>query len=148
MNDEYDLQRFLDAQQPIFERALSELRNGRKRSHWMWFIFPQLKGLGHSEMAQRYGISGREEALAYFHHPCLGARLESCCRALLQWKHRSATEIMGAPDDVKLRSSMTLFARVAPQPGVFQEVIDGFFGGKPDTATVSRIEKTQQTPAR
>ncbi|NBB08523.1 DUF1810 domain-containing protein [Pseudomonas sp. SLFW] len=139
MNDEYDLQRFLDAQEPLFERALSELRNGRKRSHCMWFIFPQLKGLGHSEMAQRYGISGREEALAYLHHPCLGARLESCSRAVLQWKHRSATEIMGSPDDLKLRSSMSLFASVAPEHGVFQEVIEAFFGGKADTATVSRI---------
>ncbi|MFJ5294994.1 DUF1810 domain-containing protein [Pseudomonas sp. NPDC088368] len=139
MNDEHDLQRFLDAQEPLFERALSELRNGRKRSHWMWFIFPQLKGLGHSEMAQRYGISGREEALAYLRHPCLGARLESCSRAVLQWKHRSATEIMGSPDDLKLRSSMSLFASVAPELGVFQEVIEAFFGGKADTATVSRL---------
>ncbi|WP_110947113.1 DUF1810 domain-containing protein [Pseudomonas bohemica] len=139
MNDQYDLQRFLDAQEPVFEKALLELRNGRKRSHWMWFIFPQLKGLGHSEMAQRFGISGREEALAYLHHPCLGARLESCSRALLQWRHRSATQIMGSPDDLKLRSSMTLFASVAPENPLFQEVIEAFFGGKPDSATVSRL---------
>ncbi|TDV60785.1 DUF1810 domain-containing protein [Pseudomonas sp. LP_7_YM] len=141
MNDEYDLQRFLDAQEPVFETALSQLCNGRKRSHWMWFVFPQLKGLGHSEMAQRYGISGREEALAYLQHPCLGARLESCCSALLQWRQRSATEIMGSPDDLKLRSSMTLFASVAPQSPLFQKVIDAFFGGTPDSATVSRLRQ-------
>lgn len=139
MNDEYDLQRFLDAQEPVFETALSELRNGRKRSHWMWFVFPQLKGLGHSEMAQRYGISGRKEALAYLQHPSLGARLERCSSALLQWRQRSATDIMGSPDDLKLRSSMTLFASVAPHNLLFQEVIKAFFDGKPDSATVSRL---------
>jgi uncharacterized protein (DUF1810 family) len=139
MNDPYDLQRFLDAQEPLFERALSELRNGRKRSHWMWFIFPQLKGLGHSQMAQHYGISGREEALAYLHHPCLGARLESCSRAVLQWRHRSALDIMGSPDNMKLRSSMTLFAHVAPGNPLFYQVIEAFFDGKPDTVTLSML---------
>lgn len=141
MNDSFDLQRFLDAQQPVFEKALSELRNGRKRSHWMWFVFPQISGLGHSEMAQRYAISGREEALAYLHHPCLGARLESCSRALVQWRHRSATDIMGSPDDMKLRSCMTLFASVAPDNPVFGEVLEAFFEGKPDTATLSRLNR-------
>ncbi|WP_285422516.1 DUF1810 domain-containing protein [Pseudomonas sp. efr-133-TYG-103a] len=139
MKDDHDLQRFLDAQEPVFERALAELQNGRKRSHWMWFVFPQLKGLGHSEMAQRYGISGREEALAYIQHACLGPRLESCGRALLKWRHRSATEIMGSPDDMKLRSSMTLFASVAPQNPLFNEVLDAFFEGKPDSTTLAKL---------
>lgn len=140
MNNPYNLQRFLDAQEPVFERVLSELRDGRKRSHWMWFIFPQLKGLGHSEMAQRYGISGHDEAVAYLHHPSLGARLESCSRALLQWRHRSAVDILGSPDDLKLRSSMTLFAQVAPDNPLFQELLDAFFEGKPDATTLSKLK--------
>lgn len=139
MNDQFDLQRFVDAQASIHERALAELKSGRKQSHWMWFVFPQLAGLGHSDMARRYGISGRDEAIAYLQHSVLGERLTGCCEALLEWKNRSATAIMGSPDDMKLRSSMTLFAAVAPQTPVFQHVLDAFFGGKPDAVTLSKL---------
>ena len=142
MNARYDLQRFVDAQTSVFDNALLELKSGRKRSHWMWFIFPQLEGLGHSDMARRYGISGTQEALAYLQHPELGPRLEQCSRALLQWPGRSATAILGSPDDLKLKSSMTLFAIAAPDEPVFQEVIDVFFSGQPDTATLSKLQRT------
>ena len=139
MNDQFDLQRFVDAQASIHERALAELKAGRKQSHWMWFVFPQLTGLGHSDMARRYGISGRDEAIAYLQHSVLGERLARCCEALFEWKDRSAMQIMGSPDDMKLRSSMTLFAAVAPQTPVFQHVLDAFFGGKPDAVTLSKL---------
>lgn len=139
MNDPYDLQRFIDAQASTHERALAELKSGRKQSHWMWFMFPQLTGLGHSDMARRYGISGRDEAIAYLQHPLLGKRLADCCEALLKWDERSATHIMGSPDDMKLRSSMTLFAAVAPDTPVFQQVLDAFFDGKPDAVTLSKL---------
>lgn len=139
MNDTYDLQRFVDAQQGVFEDALAQLRNGRKTTHWMWFVFPQLKGLGLSDMAQRYAISGRDEALAYLHHPQLGPRLETCSRALIEWRERSAREIMGSPDDLKLRSCMTLFASVAPDNNTFQDVLEAFFAGEPDQKTVAGL---------
>ena len=147
MNARYDVQRFVDAQTSVFDHAFLELKNGRKRSHWMWFIFPQLEGLGHSDMARRYGISGIQEALAYAQHPELGPRLEQCSRALLQWPGRSATDILGSPDDLKLKSSMTLFAIAAPDSPVFQEVIDVFFAGQPDTATLSRLRRTPENTA-
>lgn len=139
MNAQYDLQRFVDAQTTVIDHALLELENGRKRSHWMWFIFAQLQGLGHSDMARRYGISGLEEALAYLQHSVLGPRLEQCCRALLRWHDRSAHDILGSPDDLKLKSSMTLFAVAAPNNPVFQEVIDVFFAGQLDDLTLSRL---------
>lgn len=139
MHDPFDLQRFVEAQASTHERALAELKSGRKQSHWMWFVFPQLAGLGHSDMARRYGISGREEAIAYLQHPVLGERLACCCEALLEWKDRSALQIMGSPDDMKLRSSMTLFAAVAPETRVFQEVLEAFFDGKPDAVTLSKL---------
>ncbi|MEQ7920726.1 DUF1810 domain-containing protein [Xanthomonas sp. WHRI 1810A] len=137
MNDTYDLQRFVEAQQGVFEDALAQLRNGRKTTHWMWFVFPQHKGLGHSDMAQRYAISGRDEALAYLYHPQLGPRLETCSRALIEWRERSAREIMGSPDDLKLRSCMTLFASVAPDNNTFQDVLEAFFAGEPDPKTMA-----------
>ena len=139
MSDPFDLQRFVEAQASMHERALAELKSGRKQSHWMWFVFPQLAGLGHSDMARRYGISEREEAIAYVQHPVLGDRLARCCEALLQWKDRSATQIMGSPDDMKLRSSMTLFAAVAPDTPVFQQVLEAFFDGEPDAVTLSKL---------
>jgi uncharacterized protein (DUF1810 family) len=139
MNDSYDLQRFVDAQKDVFERALEELRAGRKKTHWMWFIFAQLAGLGHSDMARRYAISGLDEALAYLHHPQLGPRLETCSRALMEWRGHSATDIMGAPDDMKLRSSMTLFAAAAPRNSTFFDILDAFFEGKPDPLTLSAL---------
>src|SRR5690606_539430 len=109
-----DLQRFVDAQHPLYARALAELQAGYKQSHWMWFVFPQIAGLGHSAMAQRYAIADRDEALAYLRHTLLGPRLDECARALLPHRERTARQILGSPDDLKLRSSMTLFAAVAP----------------------------------
>src|SRR5690606_36748191 len=111
MPEPYDLQRFVDAQQSIYPQALAELRAGYKQSHWMWFVFPQIAGLGHSSMAQRYAIADLHEAQAYLQHPLLGPRLEECAQALLQHPDRTARQILGSPDDMKLRSSMTLFAK-------------------------------------
>jgi uncharacterized protein (DUF1810 family) len=139
MQDLYDLQRFVDAQEPTFDRAMEELRAGHKRSHWMWFIFPQLEGLGHSEMAWRYAICDRKEALAYLAHPLLGPRLETAARAVIELQGRTAREIFGTPDDLKLRSCMTLFACVAPEREVFQQVLDGFYGGQGDPKTHSLL---------
>ncbi len=135
-DDHYQLNRFVAAQADTYERALKELRAGSKRSHWMWFIFPQIAGLGHSEMARRYAISGDEEANAYLRHPLLGPRLETCAATLLQWSNRSALDIMGSPDDMKLRSSMTLFAAVAPERQVFTQVLEAFFQGVQDQRTL------------
>lgn len=139
MNDPHNLQRFVDAQQPVYDQALSELRAGNKRSHWMWFVFPQIAGLGHSAMAHRYAISDRDEARAYLAHPLLGPRLNDCAQALLAHPDRSARAILGSPDDLKLRSSMTLFAAVAPEQPVFQAVLDRFYAGQADEATLSRL---------
>jgi len=139
MHDQLDLQRFVDAQASTYEPALKELQSGRKQSHWMWFVFPQLTGLGHSDMARRYRISGREEAIAYLQHPLLGERLARCCAALLEWKDRSAAHIMGSPDDMKLRSSMTLFAAVAPEQQAFRDVLEVFFKGQADELTLSKL---------
>ena len=146
MSDPFDLQRFIDAQAPVFDQALAELRAGSKRSHWIWFFFPQIAGLGHSAMAQRYAVSGRDEAIAYLQHPVLGSRLETCCEAMFSHPDRSARQILGSPDDLKLRSSMTLFHAVAPERKVFQAVLDAFYGGKPDEATLSRLRKENDTP--
>jgi uncharacterized protein (DUF1810 family) len=131
------LQRFLDAQNGggTYERALAELRAGRKTSHWMWFVFPQRTGLGQSEMSRRYAIRSPAEARAYFEHPVLGARLVECAEALLEHEDRSATEVMGEIDAVKLRSSMTLFAGVAPEQPVFQQVLERYFDGDADEST-------------
>jgi uncharacterized protein (DUF1810 family) len=139
MQDPYDLKRFVAAQDGIYDRALAELRDGRKQSHWMWFVFPQIAGLGHSEMARRYAISSTDEALAYLQHPLLGARLEECAQATLQHTDLPARQILGSPDDMKLRSSMTLFASVAPERPLFQAVLDAFFAGQSDPATTSRL---------
>ena len=124
------LQRFLDAQTPVYDEVLAELRAGRKQSHWMWFIFPQLRGLGHSAMAQRYGIAGRAEALAYLQHPVLGARLKECMALLLAHQDLSADDILGDIDAMKLRSCATLFAAVAPQEPVFAQVLERFYFGQ------------------
>jgi uncharacterized protein (DUF1810 family) len=139
-DDRFDLQRFVDAQAPVFETVLAELRSGQKRSHWMWFIFPQIAGLGQSAMAQRYAISAQDEAAAYLRHDVLGARLVACSTLTLAVTGRSALEIFGAIDAAKLRSSMTLFAQVAP-PGqsVFREVLEKYYGGVPDEATLARV---------
>lgn len=137
--DPFDLQRFVDAQDPIYATVISELRAGRKRTHWMWFVFPQLRGLGRSPTAQHYGISSCEEAAAYLAHDVLGPRLRECTRLLLEIEGRSAGEVFGSPDDLKLRSSMTLFARCTDDDADFLGVLDAFYGGEQDQATVSRL---------
>jgi uncharacterized protein (DUF1810 family) len=138
-----DLQRFVEAQDDggTYERALAELREGRKTSHWMWFVFPQIAGLGQSQMSRRYAISDLEEARAYTAHPVLGPRLLECCHALLSHRGRSAEQILGGIDAVKLRSSMTLFARADPAAKVFREVLERYFDGEADAATDARLGK-------
>ena len=138
MSDPFDFQRFVDAQDPVFAQAVAELRAGAKRSHWMWFVFPQLAGLGRSAMAQRYAIGSREEAEAYLRHPILGARLKECTRLVCLIEGRSAHQIFGAPDDLKFHSSMTLFANVAPND-IFSEALVKYFGGEADPATLERL---------
>jgi uncharacterized protein (DUF1810 family) len=134
-----DLERFVAAQQDSFERALAELKAGEKRSHWMWFVFPQVAGLGSSGMAQRYAIADLAEARAYLAHPVLGPRLVACAQALLGVEGRTAERILGYPDDLKLRSSMTLFARAADDPEVFRAVLDRYYDGEDDPATLQRL---------
>lgn len=134
MTDAFDLERFVDAQAPVYPRVLSELRQGRKQSHWMWFIFPQLAGLGHSAMARRYGLSSRVEAVAYLGHAILGTRLRECTALVNAVEGRTIYEILGSPDDLKFRSSMTLFAAVSPEPA-FAAAIGKFYGGTPDERT-------------
>jgi len=134
-----DLQRFLDAQAPIYESVLVELQAGRKESHWMWFVFPQLAGLGRSAISQRYAIGSLDEARAYLAHPVLGARLRECAGLLLTSGGRSAKDIMGPIDALKLRSSMTLFHRAVPAETLFVQVLERFYGGIPDAATDSLL---------
>lgn len=134
-----DLKRFLDAQQRDYAIALTEIKAGRKRSHWMWYMFPQVAGLGYSEMAKLYAIQNREEAIAYLKHPVLGARLIAISEALLAVHSNNATEVMGSPDDLKLRSSMTLFALLPDTAPVFEEVLKKFFQGEKDKATLQLI---------
>lgn len=139
MDDPYRLQRFVDAQQGSFDRACEELRSGEKRSHWMWYIFPQIAGLGHSEMAQRYAISSLEEARAFLEHPVLGPRLCECSRLAAAVNGRSIGQIFGYPDDMKFHSSMTLFAQAATDKRIFEECLRKYFGGKPDEATLRQL---------
>jgi uncharacterized protein (DUF1810 family) len=141
MSDPFDLQRFLDAQDDggTYAQALTELRAGRKRSHWMWFVFPQLAGLGRSAMAQRYAVSGLPEAAAYLAHPVLGPRLLDCARALTDLDTADPVAVFGGIDAQKLRSSMTLFAAAAPDEPVFRQVLDRYFGGTADAETTSRL---------
>jgi len=140
MNGESTLNRFLDAQQQDYNRALSEIKNGRKLSHWMWYIFPQIAGLGFSHMAQLYAIEDLTEATDYLHHPVLGSRLVEIAGALLTIQGKTATQIMGSPDDLKLRSSMTLFSLIDGTDPVFQKVLDKYYDGKPDPQTIERIK--------
>ena len=135
----YDLQRFLDAQEQDYEQALSEIRSGRKRSHWIWYIFPQLKALGFSSTAKYYGIADLEEAKAYLAEPTLRARLLEISGALLTLSENDPGRVMGYPDDLKLRSSMTLFAAADPAEPVFRQVLDKFFNGKPDIKTLDLL---------
>jgi uncharacterized protein (DUF1810 family) len=134
--DPFDLRRFVEAQQHCYEQALAEIRAGDKASHWMWFIFPQLDGLGSSPTARRYAIKSLAEAEAYLKHPVLGPRLQECAEAALAAQGRSAWAIFGSPDDLKLRSSATLFLLVSPPQSVFHRLVDKYFDGEPDGATL------------
>lgn len=136
---QFDLDRFVDAQEGAYANALAELRAGSKRSHWIWFVFPQLRGLGRSATAQRFAVESLDEARAYLAHPVLGPRLRECAEVLATHAGRSATEILGYPDDLKVRSSMTLFARAADDAGPFRAVLDAFYGGDEDQATVDLL---------
>lgn len=139
-DDLYDLNRFVKAQTSDYARALAEIRQGKKRSHWMWYIFPQYAGLGFSATSQHYAIKSLAEAEAYLQHPILGDRLVECAEAVLQVNGRSAYEIFGSPDDLKLRSCATLFAQVSPAGSVFQQLLDQYFQGEPDAKTLKLIE--------
>ncbi len=136
---EASLSRFAEAQDPVIDRVLAELRAGHKTSHWMWFVFPQLEGLGHSPMAQRFAISSRAEAEAYLAHPVLGPRLRECTRLVNEVQGRSVEEIFGHPDYLKFRSSMTLFARATEDNQVFLEALRKYFGGEEDPRTLERL---------
>ena len=135
----FDLQRFVNAQTPVYEKVCAELRKGRKEGHWIWFIFPQLRGLGHSAMARTFGISSRQEALAYLDHAVLGPRLSECTHLMNLVEGREIEQIFGYPDNLKFRSSMTLFASVASDNRVFQDALDKYFGGEPDPLTLDRL---------
>lgn len=139
MSDPHDLQRFVDAQSGDYARALVELRAGEKRSHWMWYVFPQYAGLGRSSTARRYAIASLAEAEAYLRHPVLGPRLIEAAETVLAIEGRSAHDIFGAPDDVKLRSSATLFSHIAPAGSPFHALLDRFFAGTPDPRTLELI---------
>jgi uncharacterized protein (DUF1810 family) len=136
------LERFVEAQEKMYSRAIEEIQNGKKRSHWMWYIFPQLRGLGRSSMAHVYGISGLEEAIAYLKHPWLSGRLYELCVALLHHKDKSAYEIFGDIDAMKLKSSMTLFALTSEDYTIFDQVLEQFFDGEMDEVTVNLINKS------
>jgi uncharacterized protein (DUF1810 family) len=139
MGDRYNLQRFMDAQNGIFEQVCAQLRMGCKTGHWMWFIFPQIQGLGHSDLARRFAIGSREEATAYCEHKILGSRLRECSRLVTHIDGRSIREIFGSPDDLKFRSSMTLFARATPDNQVFMDALKKYCGGEFDRATLERL---------
>ena len=140
MKDPHHLQRFVDAQNPVFDSVCMELREGRKRGHWMWFIFPQLEGLGHSQTARQFAISSREEAEAYLNHPVLGPRLRECTRLVTLVAGRSIEQIFGYPDELKFRSCMTLFAHVTSENQVFREALQKHFGGQFDRLTLERLD--------
>ena len=139
-NDQFDLNRFTSAQDKVYDRVLAELKNGRKRSHWMWYIFPQLDGLGRSTTARRYAIKSIEEAIAYLNHPVLGSRLLECANTVLAIEGKTASEIFGYPDDLKLKSSMTLFSTVADD-SVFVRVLDKYFQSERDDRTLQLLKK-------
>jgi len=130
---------FIAAQEPVYRTALRELEAGRKQSHWMWFIFPQIAGLGFSAMSQRFALHSLGEAQSYLGHPVLGERLRDCTRAVLKHPDRSAYAILGSPDDMKFHSSMTLFSRAAPEEALFREALDTFFRGEADPNTLTRL---------
>lgn len=143
-DDPFGLQRFVDAQAPVIGRVRSELAAGRKTSHWMWFVFPQLRGLGHSATAVHYGIASLAEAQAYLRHPVLGPRLRDCAALVLATQARSAHDVFGSPDDRKLRSSMTLFAHAAPDEPLFRRVLERFWGGEEDATTAAWLARERE----
>lgn len=134
-----DLQRFVDAQEDVYEQVVGELRTGRKTSHWMWFVFPQVAGLGRSEMSVRYALSGVAEASAYWAHPVLGPRYEECCQALLDLDDATAVDVLGDVDARKLQSSLTLFREAVPATAVIERTLATFFDGEPDPETLARL---------
>ena len=136
MNDPYNLQRFIAAQDANYEMVIKELKAGQKKSHWMWYIFPQIAGLGHSATAQKFAIHSKEEAVAYITHPVLGIRLKECAQIVVNIENRTAREIFGYPDDLKFRSSMTLFHYVARNEPIFQEALTKYYAGEPDRLTI------------
>jgi uncharacterized protein (DUF1810 family) len=140
-DDPHDLNRFVQAQQSDYARALAEIQSGRKRSHWMWYVFPQFAGLGHSPMSNRYAIQSVAEAEAYLQHAVLGPRLRECCEAALGVQGRSAFELFGSPDDLKLRSCATLFASVSPAGSVFHRLLDRYFQGQRDDRTLRLLSQ-------
>jgi uncharacterized protein (DUF1810 family) len=138
-HDPYNLERFIIAQDSVFKRVLSELQAGTKMGHWMWFIFPQIRGLGRSPISIEFAISSRDEAQAYLQHPLLGPRLKECTSLVLQVEGRSATDIFNSPDDMKFRSSMTLFAQVSGADDIFHRALQKYFNGIPDRLTLDRL---------
>jgi uncharacterized protein (DUF1810 family) len=140
-NDPFDLNRFITAQAPVYGQVVGELRDGRKRSHWMWFVFPQLLGLGGSSMAVRYGIASLQEARTYLSHGLLGSRLRECTQLVNQVQDRSITQIFGSPDDLKLRSSMTLFTLATEDHKDFVALLDKYYGGEQDPVTLARVQR-------
>jgi uncharacterized protein (DUF1810 family) len=142
VSDLYDLQRFVDAQNPVYRRVVEELGCGRKATHWMWFVFPQIAGLGFSAMAQRFAISSRAEAAAYLQHDVLGQRLVECTRLVIAASAKPIAEILGSPDDMKFRSSMTLFDAVSKQP-IFNDAIAAFYPEGKDPATLSILQRSE-----
>ncbi len=143
MADSYNLQRFLDAQERVYDTVLNELRAGNKSSHWIWFIFPQITGLGRSETSQQFAIGSLDEATAYLQHPTLGPRLRTCTQLVLDVNGRSAEEIFGYPDYLKFRSCMTLFLTAATDNTLFKAALLKYFDGKPDTLTLDLLAKQQ-----
>ena len=141
MTDVFHLQRFIDAQDRVYQTVLEELRVGDKRGHWMWFIFPQIRGLGGSATSQEYAISSRDEAKAYSEHPILGARLRECTRLLMAVEDRTAEQVFSYPDNLKFRSSLTLFEYSATEPGIFRAALLKYFGGKPDQLTLDILKR-------
>jgi len=141
--DSFNLQRFIQAQDPVFERVQEELRAGQKRRHWMWFIFPQLAGLGGSEMSRHFAIGSRDEAAAFLDHPLLGPRLRTCTQLVLNVRERSIAQIFGHPDDLKFHSSMTLFSQVAPPDSLFTDALNQYFHGIEDDWTLQLLDLKQ-----
>ncbi len=143
MNDNHNLKRFVDAQERDYETALSEIKNGRKRTHWMWYIFPQIQGLGFSETSRYYAIKNKEEAAAFLQHPVIGKRLLNICEALLSLQHNNAHIIFGSPDNLKLQSCLTLFSSLPDANPVFEALLQKFFNGKKDENTLRILRQAE-----